>query len=76
MIEAPWMKARKLRPGFSYRVATRRNCLIRLMNRLVFNIIFLTPFIARTLEFDPRYSQALCQKGSYADFVAIGITTA
>ena len=26
------MKARKLRPVFSYRVATRRNCLMRLTN--------------------------------------------
>ncbi len=33
MIEAAWIKARKLRPVFSYRVATRRYCLIRLMIR-------------------------------------------
>lgn len=32
-MEATWMKAKKLRPVFSYRVATRRYCLIRLMNR-------------------------------------------
>ena len=32
-MEATWMKARKLRAVFSYRVATRRYCLIRLMNR-------------------------------------------
>ncbi len=35
MTEATWIKARNLRPGFSYRVAAPRYCLIRLRNRSI-----------------------------------------